>query len=97
MSRSYKKSPIYKDSTLKGPTYKSGKQIANRIVRRKSICGGRGAYKRLVCSYDISDYKFRVTEEQFRKEWENNEYGIRDRFGSYRRAYLYWKKYYRLK
>lgn len=36
MSRSYKKNPVFKDSTRKGATYKSGKQIANRTVRRKA-------------------------------------------------------------
>lgn len=66
MSRSYKKNPGYCD---RNPWMK---RYANRRVRRKSvdfeIADGR-AYKKLVCSYDICDWKFldHMTDEQLKR------------------------------
>ena len=76
MGRSYKKQPIVKDSS------KGMKTIANRRVRRlfKRGCtvANGNAYRKLVCSYDISDWLFRETwleyqerAERYRKEFEN--------------------------
>lgn len=59
MSRSYKKNPVFKDSTRKGATYKSGKQIANRTVRRKAdIPKGSGYKKRLTFLHRIDNVIF---------------------------------------
>ncbi len=52
MSRSYKKVGGYKDSC------KGMKRFANKKVRHtKNIPSGK-AYKKLFCSYSISDYSF---------------------------------------
>lgn len=56
MSRSFKKSKIVKDST------KGMKRLANHRVRSyfksgKEISSGK-SYRKVFCSYDISDYKF---------------------------------------
>ena len=76
MARSYKKTPIVKDSST------GMKTIANRKVRRmlkrRITLANGNAYRKLVCSYDICDWAFRETwlEYQarvgrYKKEHEN--------------------------
>ncbi len=48
MSRSYKKMPVVKDSSCKGSTFKSGKQIANRAVRKQKDIPNGGSYKKYI-------------------------------------------------
>jgi len=97
MSRSYKKEPVYKDSTRKGRTWKSGKQIANRVVRHKKDLPDGGGYRKAYCSYNISDYWFRLDEGDLRREWKNPESWLRNRFSTYRQAYVWWLKTYLVK
>jgi len=55
MSRSYKKTPGICD---RNPFMKN---YSNRIIRRKPISyeiANGGAYRKIMCSYDICDYKF---------------------------------------
>lgn len=64
MSRSYKKQPVYK------ATISYGKKISNRIVRRKLKYLDIGSskcniYKKLFNSYNVCDYKFRYTEQDY--------------------------------
>lgn len=55
------------------------KAVANRKFRRKSLIVANGnAYRKVVCSYDISDWAFRETyaeycarAESYRKEFMN--------------------------
>ena len=93
MSRSYKKTPIVKDSS------RGMKKVASRIFRRKSIPIANGnAYRKVVCSYDISDWLFRETyteycvrAEEYRKEFEH---GIGyNRHKDYSKDMSYWKWY----
>ena len=97
MSRSYKKEPVCKDSTRKGSTFKSGKQLANSAVRHKTDCPNRGGYRKMYCSYNISDYSFRMDERDLRRGWENPDGWMRKQFPSYRLAYIWWMKWYRRK
>ncbi len=97
MSRSFKKSPIFKESSRKGPGWKSGKQIANRVVRNKQDIPNGGADKKAFESYDISDYEFRMDESDLLREWNDPDSYLRVRFDSYRQAYRWWLKYYRSK
>lgn len=97
MSRSYKKTPVYKDSTRKGPTYKSGKQIANRIIRRKADIPNGGGYRKAYCSWNISDYMFRKDEKELKRDWDRNDPLIRSRFRTYKDAHRWWLRYYRSK
>ena len=97
MSRSFKKSPVYKDSTRKGPTYKSGKQIANRTIRRKTDIPNGGGYRKAYYSYNISDYSFRMEEKEMRQEWEKKDSWIHSQFKTFKRAHQWWKKYYQMK
>ena len=95
MSRSYKKTPIYKDSTRKGPTFKSGKQVANRVVRHKGDLPNGGGYKKAFCSYNISDYAFRYPEEEMRRDWETDGTWYNREFKTYKDAYRWWQRYYK--
>ena len=97
MSRSFKKSPVIKDANRKGPTYKSGKQIANRAVRHKGDIPNGGSYKKVYCSWNISDYRFMKTEAEFKKEWDNGDEYLHEHYKTYKRALFEWKKYYKLK
>ena len=97
MSRSHKRNPICKDSTRKGPTFKSGKQIANRNVRHVPDLPNGGGYRKAFCSYNISDYLFRMEEKELKQEWEMSDSWIRRRFMNYKQAYRWWLKNYRNK
>lgn len=97
MSKSHKKTPVYKDSTRKGPTFKSGKQIANRIIRRKSDIPDGGGYRKAYCSWNISDYMFRMDENELRRAWDGQDPLIRSRFKTYKEAHRWWLRYYHSK
>lgn len=61
MSRSYKRNPVVKDSN------RGMKNCANRKVRRCTTdLKDGGSYRKVFCSYDISDYSFRNTWEEYR-------------------------------
>jgi len=100
MSRSYKKYPCVKDKN------RGMKAFANRKVRRQSkeVADGN-AYRRLVCSYDISDWAFHETykeycarADRYRKEYENGavRWGLRVDI-SEEMSYWDWYKMYRRK
>jgi hypothetical protein len=63
MSRSCKKEPVVKDYN------RNSKKYANRRVRRvfKDCDYPNGnAYRKLCCSWDICDYKFRETYKEYK-------------------------------
>lgn len=63
MSRSYKKTPILKDRT------RGMKNCANRKVRKSALDLPDGrAYRKVFPSYDICDWSFRRTKEEYRDE-----------------------------
>lgn len=71
MSRSYKKNPIIKDKN------KGMKQIANKKVRHhKGNIANGNAYKKLFSSYDICDYSFRETYEEYLQQAESKEKAV---------------------
>ena len=88
---------LYKDSTRKGPTFKSGKQIANRIIRRKSDIPDGGGYRKAYCSWNISDYMFRMDENELRRAWDGQDPSIRSWFKTYKEAHRWWLRYYHSK
>lgn len=83
MSRSYKKIPLVKDKN------KGSKKFANRTVRRydDSIASG-GGYRKIFCSYNISDFSFTETFEEYK---QRNEYIGKDY------SYIEWYKLYKMK
>ena len=72
MSRSYKKNPVGKDNGDK----KSMKVIANRAVRRRvkndEDMPARLPHKKMTESWDITDYKSRMTRDEAIK-WYNDD------------------------
>ena len=82
MSRSYKKVGGYKDSC------KGMKRIANKKVRNiKNIPNGK-AYRKVFCSYSISDYNFlyfSINEVKYNiKKWGIQSY--------WNKVYKYYRK-----
>lgn len=74
MSRSYKKNCFCTDN---GERKRFGKRQANKLIRRTSGIADGMSYKKYYCSWDICDYKFHRTWEDFKKEpthWEKFVY-----------------------
>ncbi len=97
MSRSYKRFATFIISDNKGPHRYKAKTLANRAVRRSSICGGKSAYKRLYDSWDIRDVRIPMEDiTQLRVAWKRGEDWLHIRFDTLREAERYFKvKYYR--
>lgn len=98
MSRSYKKTPIVKDHT------KGMKQLANRKVRRQKDVPQFAGYKKLFCSYDICDWVFRESFEEYlsrerrtEKEWNIKPWFKEDRIKTDKEHYNDWAKSYKRK
>lgn len=66
MSRSYKKRPIVKDRN------KGMKNIANRKIRNSNDIPNGKSYKKYFCSYDISDYAFEESLQEFIDRYEKD-------------------------
>ena len=99
MSRSYKKSPINKDRNNKAE-----KRQASRAVRRASDVPNGKQFRKVYCSWEISDWSFRgqsYTAEQFRKAWfdlNNSDFDkMRRSFNTWKTAYRFWLKGYKRK
>lgn len=96
MSRSYKKHPIFKDHR------KGGKQMANRQVRNSEEVPNGSAYKKFFDSYDISDYWFSSTFEEYRKGYEKHvqwclDHHFTPKIMTEKELYREWKKNYHSK
>jgi predicted carbohydrate-binding protein with CBM5 and CBM33 domain len=65
MSRSYRKTPIYKDSM------KGAKREANKAVRRAAVVPDGGGYKRIYEQWDICDWKLKYFGEDMPREFRN--------------------------
>lgn len=84
MSRSYKKFPCVKDRcSLKTKKREQPKTYASRHVRRSDDIPNGSSYKKLYCSWDISDYRFLPEENGFRTAWKRREKYLRRKWGSY--------------
>lgn len=60
MSRSYKKTPVYKDRRL------GSKRLASKKVRRSKDVPKKGkGYRKIYDSWNISDFKFHETWKEF--------------------------------
>ena len=106
MSRSYKKNPVVKDSSRKAKKF-ANHRVRNRLGTKHNriIAFGNGSqYKKLFCSYDISDWLFRETwleysarAEEHKKEYENGvmRWGIRisKDFSNHMSYWDWWKTY----
>lgn len=82
MSRSYKKNPYVTDH--KRRSTKQSKRLANRRVRRR-LCGedtlGRIQHKKYTESWDICDYKWRMTRQEA-IQWYEETYAWHESGGS---------------
>ena len=105
MSRSYKKNPYVTDGY--GGDRKANKRIANRKVRRRvntmdDDMPARLQHKKMTESWDICDYKWRMTREEAihwfneRMTDEATEY-FKKRYPTLEAWLKYWEKCYRRK
>lgn len=94
MSRSYKKFPAIKERNPRTPGRKSGKQMANKTVRRTKDIANGGGFKKAFCSYIISDYRFVKFENELRREWNDGNSFLHRNFKTYKQALIWWKKSY---
>ncbi len=98
MSRSYRKQPVTKETNCRRGSAKPGKRTANRLVRRKKDVLLGSSYKKVYCSWCICDYRFRMTEAEFRQQWEvpgmRTHAFLHKKFETYPQAlYWYYKNY----
>ena len=85
MSRSYKKHPRVKD-----PANKYEKRFANKKVRKTNNVPSGGGYRKIYCSWEISDYCWIWTKEQAIQEWE--EGNVYSGFKTLKEYLNYWEK-----
>ncbi|MCM1316204.1 MAG: hypothetical protein NC205_04735 [Prevotella sp.] len=95
MSRSYRKFPVVKDCCRTSKDRFKPKTYANRAVRRyKEMPTGKSCFfKKIYCSWNISDYRFvgYMNKTEVLREWETYDYIYYD---TYKEALWYWKKCY---
>lgn len=98
MSRSYKKTPIAKDSIKSSA---NNKRIANRVYRHnnKMELHQRKAYRKHYETWEIHDYVSLYTKEQAIKDYYDREYRYSKRLGypTLESWLNYWEKCYRRK
>ena len=101
MSRSYKKNPCAKDNGDK----KAMKQIANRTVRRRvkmdEDMPARLQHKKMTESWDITDFKTRMTREEaivwYNDDSKHKSEKFKKRYPTLEAWLKYWDKCYRRK
>lgn len=103
MSRSYKKNPYVTDH--KRRSTKQSKRLANRRVRR-CLCDentlGRIQHKKYTESWDICDYKWRMSREEAIEWYESEGFGMasgyfKERYPTLELWLEYWEKCYKRK
>lgn len=98
MSRSYKKSPWVTDHHRKST--KENKRIANQAFRKKisedEDMPNHPNHKKYFESWNISDYKWRLSKEHFLKLYHEDEF-VNSRWKTEKEALSWWYKYYRNK
>ena len=103
MSRSYKKNPYVTDH--KRRSTKQSKRLANRRVRRR-LCDedtlGRVQHKKYTESWDICDYKWRMSREEAIEWYESEGFGMasgyfKERYPTLELWLEYWEKCYKRK
>lgn len=108
MSRSYKKNPYVTDH--KRRSTKQSKRLANRRVRRRlrfyaeaeDDALGRFQHKKYTESWDICDYKWRMSRKEAIQWYESEGFGMASSYFKKRYPTLeswlkYWEKCYRRK
>ena len=95
MSRSYKKTAYC------GPKSKGMKRCANKVIRRDKNTFQNSLYKKRFCSYDICDYKFFETFEEYYdarvRQWVEWGQLYNKPYPDKKSEYRKWYKYYKMK
>ena len=64
------------------------------MVRQSDDVPQNAAYRKIYDSWDICDWKFSLTENEFKKQWENGKHNT---FKNYKQAYRWWYTSYKRK
>lgn len=78
MSRSYRKNPVIKDR-YGSKALRYIKRLANRKIRRSLNIYNYSSYKRVFCSWEIHDYKWRESKYDYIKKF-NDESGCHKKY-----------------
>ncbi len=99
MSRSYRKFAVIKDRCRHSNDFMKPKTKANRMVRRTKDVPQHSGFKKVYCSWNISDYKFIgvQSETELRSGWLKNDIRVRPFYDTYKEAYKDWKKHFKCK
>ena len=81
MSRSYKKNPVVKDYN-KGKKRLANKKVKVMLKQNPDAIGQNGNYKKAYEQWEISDWAFRMTEQ----EWKEMYY-------EYLNSPIHWKRH----
>ena len=95
MSRSYKKTPIQKDNV---GGRKHAKRTANKKVRqyKGEIADGK-AYRKLYCSWDIYDWISYSSYEDYREQYEDEQWREMRNWKSEKDCFRDWARIFRNK
>ncbi len=95
MSRSVKKSPVFKDQQHLSTGWT--KRQAGKAVRRfKGDVQNGKWYRKLYCPWNICDYRFYKTKQQAVHEWKTFQW-LREQLLTHAEVINDWEKFYRRK
>ena len=96
MSRSYKKNTYCNDGAT--PRTRIAKRFANKAVRRAEDieCNKHGNYKKVYDTWNIHDYRYKVTWEEAKKDYEEKDY-LQKRYPTLKSYYRHWYKCFKSK
>ena len=99
MSRSYRKFAVIKDRSRTSKNFMKPKTDANRMVRRTADVPQHSGYKKLYCSWFISDYRFIGSQSatELKCKWNKGDKWLHRCHDTFREAYKEWLKYYKRK
>ena len=75
----------------------NGEDIVNIIKEISFILPNGGSYKKVYCSWNISDWRFMKTEAELRKEWDSGNKRLHETYKTYEEVQFAWKKAYKNK
>ena len=99
MSRSYRKFAVVKDRCRTSKRFMKPKTDANRAVRRADDVPQHSGYKKLYCSWFISDYRFMGSQSatELKRKWDKGDSLLHYHYDTFREAYIDWLRYYKRK
>ncbi len=96
MARSFKKNPVVRERRRNGKAQRYIKRQASRAVRKAGDVPAGKQYRKFYCSWNISDYAFRNTWDDYISFMSNRRYGRELTEDEIKKERRYWERcYYR--